>query len=80
MHILRLYTLANGATQTFPRVVIREVQVGPHSIKNVPATINPAASEPLLRAALDRPARGEVFSNGIGHRAMTMPATAGMAL
>ena len=44
----RRYTFANGASQTLQRVVIRQVQVGPHSIENVPASINPAASEPLL--------------------------------
>jgi clan AA aspartic protease (TIGR02281 family) len=42
------YTLANGASQTFPRVVIRQVQVGAQTVTNVPALINPATSEPLL--------------------------------
>ena len=42
------YSLADGSTQTMPRVVIREVEVGRQTIKNVSATINPAAAEPLL--------------------------------
>jgi clan AA aspartic protease (TIGR02281 family) len=44
----RPVTLADGSTQTMERVVIRRLRVGSHTAANVPATINPAASDPLL--------------------------------
>jgi gag-polyprotein putative aspartyl protease len=42
------YALANGSEQVSDLVVIREVQVGDYSVRNVTASISPIQGEPLL--------------------------------
>jgi clan AA aspartic protease (TIGR02281 family) len=42
------YAMANGAEQLSDRVILREVQVGEHTVKNVTAVVNPSAGDPLL--------------------------------
>jgi predicted aspartyl protease len=44
----RRYSLANGSEEVGDRVIIREVQVGQHTVGNVTAIVNPPASELLL--------------------------------
>jgi clan AA aspartic protease (TIGR02281 family) len=44
----RRYSLANGSEEVGDRVIIREVQVGRHSVGNVTAIVNPPASDLLL--------------------------------
>jgi predicted aspartyl protease len=43
-----IYSYANGAEDVRDRVVLREVQVGGHSVRNVTASINSFQAEPLL--------------------------------
>jgi predicted aspartyl protease len=40
--------LANGSEEVSDRVIIREVQVGEHAVRNVTASISPFQGEPLL--------------------------------
>jgi len=40
--------MANGSEQISDRVIIREVQVGDHSVRNVTALVSPAAGDLLL--------------------------------
>jgi predicted aspartyl protease len=42
------YRLANGSEEVSDLVVLREVQVGEHAIRNVTASISPVRGEPLL--------------------------------
>ena len=42
------YSLANGSEEVSHRVIIREVQVGEHAVRNVTASISPPQGEPLL--------------------------------
>jgi hypothetical protein len=42
------YSMANGAEQLSDRVILREVQVGEHTVRNVTAFVSPPAGEPLL--------------------------------
>jgi predicted aspartyl protease len=42
------YRMANGAEEVSDVVVLREVRVGDHTIRNVSASITPAQGEPLL--------------------------------
>ena len=42
------YTMANGAEQLGDRVILREVQVGDHTVRNVTAFVSPPAGTPLL--------------------------------
>jgi clan AA aspartic protease (TIGR02281 family) len=42
------YTMANGSEETQDRVVIREVQVGDHTARDVTASVSSATSNPLL--------------------------------
>ncbi len=42
------YQLANGSEEVSDLIVLREVQVGEHAIRNVTATISPVRGEPLL--------------------------------
>ncbi len=42
------YYLANGSQVMSDRVILREVQVGQHTVRNVTATINPPQSDLLL--------------------------------
>jgi len=42
------YSMANGSEQISDRVIIREVQVGDHSVRNVTALVSPAAGDLLL--------------------------------
>ena len=42
------YSMANGTEQLGDRVVLREVQVGEHTVKNVTAFVSPPAGDPLL--------------------------------
>jgi predicted aspartyl protease len=42
------YSMANGAEQLSDRVILREVQVGDHTVKNVTAFVSPPAGDPLL--------------------------------
>jgi clan AA aspartic protease (TIGR02281 family) len=42
------YQLANGSEEVSDVVVIREVQVGEHVVRNVTATISPLEGQPLL--------------------------------
>jgi clan AA aspartic protease (TIGR02281 family) len=43
------YIMANGSEETQPRVVIREVQVGDHTVTDVPASVSSSTnSSPLL--------------------------------
>ena len=44
----RHYSLANGSEEVGDRVIIREVQVGRHAVRNVTAIVNPPASDLLL--------------------------------
>jgi clan AA aspartic protease (TIGR02281 family) len=44
----RRYSLANGSEEVGDRVIIREVQVGQHAVRNVTAIVNPPASDLLL--------------------------------
>jgi len=44
----RLYSLANGSEEIGDRVIIREVQVGQHKVRDVTAIVNPPASDLLL--------------------------------
>jgi hypothetical protein len=43
-----IYSYANGAEDVRDRVVLREVRVGRHSVRNVTASINSLQAEPLL--------------------------------
>jgi hypothetical protein len=42
------YRLANGSEEVSDLVVLREVQVGEHAVRNVTASISPIRGEPLL--------------------------------
>lgn len=42
------YSMANGSEQVSDRVIIREVQVGDHVVRNVTALVSPPAGDPLL--------------------------------
>lgn len=42
------YRLANGSEEVSDQVVLREVQVGEHVVRNVTASISPFQGEPLL--------------------------------
>jgi clan AA aspartic protease (TIGR02281 family) len=42
------YSLANGSEEVSDRMIIREVQVGEHAVRNVTASISPPQGEPLL--------------------------------
>jgi clan AA aspartic protease (TIGR02281 family) len=42
------YALANGSEEVSDLVVLREVQVGGHAVRNVTASISPPQGEPLL--------------------------------
>jgi predicted aspartyl protease len=42
------YSFANGSSELMPKIVIRQIQVGQQTIRNVSATVNPAAADPLL--------------------------------
>jgi clan AA aspartic protease (TIGR02281 family) len=42
------YSMANGSEQVSDLVLIREVQVGEHVVRNVTASISPPQGEPLL--------------------------------
>jgi aspartyl protease family protein len=42
------YSLANGSEEVSDRVIIREVKVGQHTVRNVTAIVNPPASDLLL--------------------------------
>jgi predicted aspartyl protease len=42
------YRLANGSEEVSDLVVLHEVQVGEHIVKNVTASISPRQGEPLL--------------------------------
>jgi clan AA aspartic protease (TIGR02281 family) len=43
--------LADGSEQPMPRVLLREIQVGKQSVRDVPAMVNPSAGGPLLGQA-----------------------------
>jgi predicted aspartyl protease len=42
------YQLANGSEEVSDQVLLREVQVGEHAVRNVTASISPVQGEPLL--------------------------------
>ena len=43
--------LADGSEQRMPRVLLREIQVGKQTVRDVPAMVNPSAGDPLLGQA-----------------------------